>query len=135
METKSSFLISCYFWRVYLKQKFIAPGTNWCGPSNRALKYGELGGFWQTDKCCRKHDMCKLSIPPLRKKYSSMNTGLITLSHCSCDRRWAKLILVFFCFCFCFCLCLVIRWAMEPDSCTLSNTRIFFLVIFLSIKF
>ncbi|XP_073983171.1 uncharacterized protein isoform X2 [Rhodnius prolixus] len=81
--------------KVYLKQKFIAPGTNWCGPSNRALKYGELGGFWQTDKCCRKHDMCKLSIPPLRKKYSSMNTGLITLSHCSCDRRSQRELLRF----------------------------------------
>uniref|UniRef100_A0A224XFH7 Phospholipase A2 n=1 Tax=Panstrongylus lignarius TaxID=156445 RepID=A0A224XFH7_9HEMI len=74
--------------KIHLKQKLISPGTKWCGPSNRALRYGELGGFWQADRCCRKHDTCKLSIAPFSNEYSSLNTGPFTLSHCSCDRRF-----------------------------------------------
>nr|ATU82776.1 secreted PLA2 protein [Pristhesancus plagipennis] len=71
-----------------LKQKLIPPGTNWCGPSNRALKFGDLGGFWKADKCCRKHDTCGMYILPFSNKYSKVNTSPFTLSHCSCDHRF-----------------------------------------------
>ncbi|KAK9512940.1 hypothetical protein O3M35_001244 [Rhynocoris fuscipes] len=70
-----------------LKQKLIPPGTKWCGPSNRARKFGDLGGFWKADKCCRKHDTCAMYILPFSNKYSKVNTSPFTLSHCSCDHR------------------------------------------------
>ncbi|BES97475.1 Phospholipase A2 [Nesidiocoris tenuis] len=70
------------------KHDIITPGTKWCGPSNRAMKYTDLGGFWEPDNCCREHDMCALSILPMEHKYSYANIGPFTLSHCSCDRRF-----------------------------------------------
>uniref|UniRef100_A0A0A9YXK9 Phospholipase A2 n=3 Tax=Lygus hesperus TaxID=30085 RepID=A0A0A9YXK9_LYGHE len=70
------------------KHDIITPGTNWCGPSNRAMRYTDLGGFWEPDKCCRQHDMCAMSIMPLEHKYSYSNLRPFTLSHCSCDKRF-----------------------------------------------
>lgn len=67
---------------------FIAPNTRWCGKGNTAGKYQDLGGASTADKCCRKHDHCKLSIPGLSSKWGLFNYRPFTLSHCSCDMRF-----------------------------------------------
>ncbi|XP_050506396.1 uncharacterized protein LOC114335054 [Diabrotica virgifera virgifera] len=66
---------------------FILPGTNWCGDRNRARKYTDVGSMMLTDRCCRRHDFCKMDIPGMTKKYNYFNYRLFTLSHCRCDRR------------------------------------------------
>lgn len=68
---------------------FIAPNTRWCGRGNLANgTYNRLGGASLADKCCRKHDHCKISIPGMAKGYDIFNFRPYTLSHCSCDRRF-----------------------------------------------
>ncbi|ALC48672.1 GIIIspla2 [Drosophila busckii] len=40
------------------------------------------------DKCCRKHDHCRMYIPAMSNRYELFNYRPYTLSHCSCDRRF-----------------------------------------------
>lgn len=72
-----------------IKDWFILPGTNWCGPHNRvARSHTSLGYFLDTDKCCRMHDRCRISILGLQRKYDLRNSRPYTLSHCRCDKRF-----------------------------------------------
>ncbi|XP_070507153.1 uncharacterized protein GIIIspla2 isoform X1 [Chironomus tepperi] len=66
---------------------FIAPNTKWCGSGSNANEYKELGPS-KADQCCRKHDICKVHIPPIQKRYGLFNIRPFTLSHCKCDRRF-----------------------------------------------
>uniref|UniRef100_A0ABK9N6X0 phospholipase A2 n=1 Tax=Glossina morsitans morsitans TaxID=37546 RepID=A0ABK9N6X0_GLOMM len=67
----------------------IAPNTRWCGRGNNANNtYNYLGGASSTDKCCRKHDHCKVYINAMSNRYDLFNYRPYTLSHCSCDRRF-----------------------------------------------
>jgi len=63
----------------------IFPGTQWCGDGDRAKSYDDLGTFEKTDRCCRAHDKCPVSIGPKVKSNGLENTGLFTRSHCDCD--------------------------------------------------
>lgn len=75
--------------RRQLTNWFIAPNTRWCGRGNLANgTYNNLGGAALADKCCRKHDHCKISIPAMSNGYEIFNFRPYTLSHCSCDRRF-----------------------------------------------
>ncbi|XP_061393084.1 acidic phospholipase A2 PA4 [Musca vetustissima] len=67
----------------------IAPNTIWCGRGNNANDtYNNLGGATAADKCCRKHDHCKVYIPAMSSRYGVFNYRPYTLSHCNCDRRF-----------------------------------------------
>ncbi|RZC36171.1 Phospholip A2 2 domain containing protein, partial [Asbolus verrucosus] len=66
---------------------FIMPGTLWCGSSHNAGHYTELGVLSKTDRCCRKHDHCKRSIPAFTTKFHYHNFKPFTISHCHCDLR------------------------------------------------
>ncbi|KAJ3645128.1 hypothetical protein Zmor_022815 [Zophobas morio] len=66
---------------------FVAPGTLWCGDSNNAKHYTQLGVLANTDKCCRRHDHCKMIIPGFSTKFHYTNLSPFTLSHCHCDER------------------------------------------------
>ncbi|XP_017785072.1 PREDICTED: uncharacterized protein LOC108568467 isoform X3 [Nicrophorus vespilloides] len=63
----------------------ILPGTVWCGRSDEASRYTDLGKMSQTDRCCRKHDHCKRNIGAFTKKYDYNNNSPFTISHCFCD--------------------------------------------------
>ncbi|KAF5293689.1 hypothetical protein FQA39_LY03174 [Lamprigera yunnana] len=66
----------------------IAPGTLWCGYQDRAKSYTDLGGMSHTDKCCRRHDHCKMNIHGFTRKYHYYNAKPFTLSHCFCDNSF-----------------------------------------------
>ncbi|XP_044730141.1 uncharacterized protein LOC123293396 isoform X1 [Chrysoperla carnea] len=68
-----------------LRSVFIAPGTRWCGYENDARKYTHLGINDSTDKCCRRHDHCKINISAMSKRWNLWNSRPYTISHCSCD--------------------------------------------------
>lgn len=65
----------------------MAPNTKWCGRGQSASKYNELGGASKADKCCRRHDHCKLNIQAMNTKWNLFNFRPFTISHCSCDTR------------------------------------------------
>ncbi|XP_063916769.1 uncharacterized protein LOC135132574 isoform X2 [Zophobas morio] len=67
---------------------FVAPGTLWCGDSNNAKHYTQLGVLANTDKCCRRHDHCKMIIPGFSTKFHYTNLSPFTLSHCHCDESF-----------------------------------------------
>ncbi|XP_050408942.1 acidic phospholipase A2 PA4 [Patella vulgata] len=67
------------------KRAFTFPGTKWCGAGSTATNYDDLGEHVETDKCCREHDHCQISIPPLTRKYGLYNTAFWYSNHCSCD--------------------------------------------------
>jgi hypothetical protein len=67
---------------------FIAPGTKWCGHKRLAKDYVDLGGLSNLDRCCRRHDMCPLSISGFCTKYHLFNYRPFSVSHCHCDRRY-----------------------------------------------
>ncbi len=73
-----------------LSDWLIAPNTKWCGRGQVAGRYNELGGASKADKCCRRHDHCKLNIQSLSTKWHLFNYRPFTISHCSCDMRLAK---------------------------------------------
>ncbi|XP_017785070.1 PREDICTED: uncharacterized protein LOC108568467 isoform X1 [Nicrophorus vespilloides] len=68
----------------------ILPGTVWCGRSDEASRYTDLGKMSQTDRCCRKHDHCKRNIGAFTKKYDYNNNSPFTISHCFCDARFKR---------------------------------------------
>ena len=67
------------------RSMFIYPGTNWCGKGSTASNYYDLGENIDTDKCCRAHDYCSVTIEGLSTSYNYFNYRLHTLSHCECD--------------------------------------------------
>ncbi|XP_017055904.2 group 3 secretory phospholipase A2 [Drosophila ficusphila] len=72
-----------------LSDWLIAPNTRWCGRGNLANgTYNDLGGASKADKCCRKHDHCKMWIDGMSNRYDLFNYRPYTLSHCSCDLRF-----------------------------------------------
>ncbi|KAF5308042.1 hypothetical protein FQR65_LT06417 [Abscondita terminalis] len=70
-----------------IRDYLIAPGTLWCGYQDRANSYTELGAMSLTDRCCRKHDHCKMNIHGFTRKYNYYNAKPFTMSHCFCDNR------------------------------------------------
>ncbi|KAH8306519.1 hypothetical protein KR018_005888 [Drosophila ironensis] len=75
--------------RRQLSDWLIAPNTRWCGRGNLANgTYNDLGGASKADKCCRKHDHCKMFINGMSNRYDLFNYRPYTLSHCSCDLRF-----------------------------------------------
>ncbi|XP_043087611.1 group 3 secretory phospholipase A2 isoform X2 [Puntigrus tetrazona] len=71
------------------KRALMIPGTLWCGSGNKAMAFGDLGVFDDTDKCCREHDHCKDTIASFSYNHGVFNTNVFTLSHCDCDNRCA----------------------------------------------
>lgn len=67
------------------KSLFILPGTNWCGSDNRAVNCDDLGDYFESDKCCRKHDNCPLYLARESRNFGFKWNGLYTLSYCECD--------------------------------------------------
>jgi len=70
------------------RSMFIYPGTNWCGKGSTASNYYDLGENIDTDKCCRAHDYCSVTIEGLSSNYNYFNYRLHTLSHCECDDQF-----------------------------------------------
>ncbi|EDO41374.1 predicted protein, partial [Nematostella vectensis] len=66
------------------------PGTKWCGAGNIADSHSDLGHHRMTDACCRTHDRCPHSIPPLQvsKTYNYFNFRPYSISHCKCDQAF-----------------------------------------------
>uniref|UniRef100_A0A3B3QLY7 phospholipase A2 n=1 Tax=Paramormyrops kingsleyae TaxID=1676925 RepID=A0A3B3QLY7_9TELE len=75
------------------KRSWIFPGTLWCGTGSKAMDYGDLGVFNQTDQCCREHDHCEHTIAPFRVNFGVFNHHFFTVSHCNCDRRFRQCLL------------------------------------------
>lgn len=71
-----------------LQDVLMAPGTKWCGRHHRADAYSALGAFSMTDRCCRRHDQCKMAIPAFATKFGLFNHRPFTLSYCGCDKRF-----------------------------------------------
>ena len=69
---------------------FILVGTKWCGMGNTARNYNDLGPHRATDRCCRAHDHCPISIPPLGRRYNLFNLSPMTISSCTCDSDFRK---------------------------------------------
>ncbi|XP_052463538.1 group 3 secretory phospholipase A2 [Carassius gibelio] len=75
------------------KRAWMIPGTLWCGSGNKAMAFGDLGVFEDTDKCCREHDHCKDTIASFSYNHGVFNTNIFTLSHCDCDNRFRRCLL------------------------------------------
>lgn len=74
-----------------LSFKVIYPGTKWCGVSDKADNYNDLGEHRGADMCCREHDKhCPLRIKPMKKKYHRMNFSLKVKSGCECEKRFKE---------------------------------------------
>ncbi|GFG32102.1 hypothetical protein Cfor_06872 [Coptotermes formosanus] len=65
----------------------IVPGTKWCGNSDIAKTYFDLGREKEVDKCCRTHDLCPVKVQPYRTRYNLTNEHFYTKSHCACDNK------------------------------------------------
>jgi hypothetical protein len=55
------------------------PGTKWWGSGNTASSYDDLGSDPETDKRCRTHGNCPISVDPGMENCGTTNDGLITL--------------------------------------------------------
>nr|API81337.1 venom toxin [Hemiscorpius lepturus]DAZ87718.1 TPA_exp: leptulipin [Hemiscorpius lepturus] len=65
------------------RQTITYPGTKWCGDSDNAANYSDLGPL-EADKCCRDHDHCD-GILSGETKYNLTNEGMFTLLNCECE--------------------------------------------------
>jgi hypothetical protein len=65
----------------------IVPGTKWCGNSDIAKTYFDLGREKEVDKCCRTHDLCPVKVQSYRTRYNITNEHFYTKSHCACDNK------------------------------------------------
>ncbi|XP_055379959.1 uncharacterized protein LOC129611060 [Condylostylus longicornis] len=63
----------------------IFPGTKWCGSSNLAKSYHDLGLRSELDRCCRAHDFCPVKIRGKETRFNITNTSQFTKLHCKCD--------------------------------------------------
>ncbi|XP_058811550.1 uncharacterized protein LOC131676501 [Topomyia yanbarensis] len=68
--------------------KAIYPGTVWCGDGNQAKSENDIGFFYQTDVCCRAHDLCPMTIAAGDQFDRLRNNGFFTRSHCDCDKQF-----------------------------------------------
>ncbi len=68
----------------------IVPGTKWCGKGDVAESYEDLGPSSETDKCCRAHDHCPLSIEAMRSNHKLFNFSLKTKLLCVCEEELRK---------------------------------------------
>ncbi|KXJ74624.1 hypothetical protein RP20_CCG013229 [Aedes albopictus] len=68
--------------------KAIYPGTVWCGDGNQAKSENDIGFFYQTDVCCRAHDLCPTAISAGEQFNRLKNNGYFTRSHCDCDKQF-----------------------------------------------
>ncbi|XP_055526022.1 uncharacterized protein LOC129718867 isoform X2 [Wyeomyia smithii] len=84
--TKSS--IGSLFDQFKQRIKAIYPGTVWCGDGNQAKSENDIGFFYQTDVCCRAHDLCPMSIAAGEQFNRLRNNGYFTRSHCDCDKQF-----------------------------------------------
>uniref|UniRef100_A0A2C9K7U3 Phospholipase A2-like central domain-containing protein n=1 Tax=Biomphalaria glabrata TaxID=6526 RepID=A0A2C9K7U3_BIOGL len=68
---------------------WILPGTKWCGKGDTAKHPLDLGLWSDTDACCREHDGCEYTIMSGVTKYNLYNSNSYTISHCTCDEKFA----------------------------------------------
>ncbi|KAK8374357.1 hypothetical protein O3P69_012335 [Scylla paramamosain] len=68
----------------------ILPGTLWCGRSDQAVSYRQLGLRTELDSCCRTHDHCPVKLLPMASNYGLTNISLKTKSHCLCDLEFYR---------------------------------------------
>lgn len=68
----------------------ILPGTLWCGRSDKAKVFGQLGPRAALDACCRTHDHCPAKLLPMDTRYGVTNLSLKTMSHCSCELEFYR---------------------------------------------
>lgn len=68
----------------------IVPGTKWCGKGDLAEFYDDLGSASGTDKCCRAHDHCPISIGPMRSNHNLFNFSLKPRLLCICEEELYK---------------------------------------------
>nr|XP_015836099.1 PREDICTED: phospholipase A2-like isoform X2 [Tribolium castaneum] len=73
-----------------IREKFIVPGTKWCGVGDIATSYQDLGRFKEADTCCREHDSCLEYISMRDSFHGITNKNLFTVSHCDCDEKFRK---------------------------------------------
>ncbi|XP_055613793.1 uncharacterized protein LOC129760216 isoform X2 [Uranotaenia lowii] len=84
----SSSSIASLFQQFKARIKAIYPGTVWCGDGNHAKSENDIGFFYQTDNCCRAHDLCPMSIDAGGRYDRLKNNGYFTRSHCDCDKAF-----------------------------------------------
>lgn len=56
---------------------FVA-GTKWCGNSDIAKSYFDLGREKDVDRCCRTHDLCPVKVQAYRTRYNLTNQHFYT---------------------------------------------------------
>ncbi|KAH9405474.1 hypothetical protein TYRP_001325 [Tyrophagus putrescentiae] len=66
------------------------PGTQWCGPGDRAVSYWDLGTKAEVDSCCREHDHCPVRLASRESAYGEVNSREFTTSWCECDQRFKQ---------------------------------------------
>jgi hypothetical protein len=57
---------------------FVVTGTKWCGNSDIAKSYFDLGREKDVDKCCRTHDLCPVKVRSYRTRYNLTNEHFYT---------------------------------------------------------
>jgi hypothetical protein len=65
-------------WSVHQFPMFSVAGTKWCGNSDIAKTYFDLGREKEVDKCCRTHDLCPVKVQPYRTRYNLTNEHFYT---------------------------------------------------------
>ena len=80
-------ICSLFFQKNRSTDALMFPGTNWCGKGTSSKNFRQLGPRANTDRCCRDHDHCKLTISPFERKFHFFNYRLYVISHCDCDER------------------------------------------------
>ena len=53
-------------------------GTKWCGNSDIAKTYFDLGREKEVDKCCRAHDLCPVKVQSYQTRYNLTNEHFYT---------------------------------------------------------
>jgi len=57
---------------------FSVAGTKWCGNSDIAKTYFDLGREKAVDKCCRTHDLCPVKVQSYGTRYNLTNQNFYT---------------------------------------------------------
>jgi hypothetical protein len=69
--------MGCY-WLVVQSALLSVAGTKWCGNSDIAKTYFDLGREKDVDKCCRTHDLCPVKVRSYRTRYNLTNENFYT---------------------------------------------------------
>ncbi|GLV38418.1 secretory Phospholipase A2 [Carabus blaptoides fortunei] len=72
----------------YQTFQLIFPGTKWCGTGNVAENYEDLGTSYETDMCCRDHDLCDDIIESGETNHNLTNNDFYTKLNCKCDEKF-----------------------------------------------